>query len=102
MFHLISHWDTSVMQGHECNAKSSQYTHPMILVGWLVVVGLNTIFQHMIGYTWWPVLMIKEETGNPQKEPPTQEKLLASFLTNSHSPNLRLEHRHRRDGSAHK
>jgi hypothetical protein len=32
----------------------------------------------MIGYIWWPVLMVEEET---EKEPPTHEKLVASFLT---------------------
>jgi hypothetical protein len=25
------------------------------------VVEFNTIIKHMIGYTWWPVLMIEEE-----------------------------------------
>ncbi len=29
----------------------------------VVVVGLNAIFQHMIGYTWRPLLMVEEETG---------------------------------------
>ncbi len=26
------------------------------------ILGLNAIFQHMIGYTWLPVLMVEEET----------------------------------------
>jgi hypothetical protein len=29
----------------------------------VVVLGLNAIFQHKIGYTWRPVLMVEEEIG---------------------------------------
>ena len=29
----------------------------------LVVVGFDAIFQHTIGFTWRPVLMVEEETG---------------------------------------
>jgi hypothetical protein len=36
---------------------------PFRLVVVVVVVGLNAIFQHTIGYTWRPVLMVEEETG---------------------------------------
>ncbi len=62
----------------------------VVVVIIVVVVGLNTIFQHTIGYTWQPVLMFEgKNPGNPQKEPLTHKKLLASFLTYPHWPNPR-------------
>jgi hypothetical protein len=29
----------------------------------VVVVGFNTNFQHKVGFTWWPILMLEEEPG---------------------------------------
>jgi hypothetical protein len=56
--------------------------HVILVVVVVVVLGINTIFQHTIGYVWWPVIMVEEEPElKPRKEPPTQEKLLADFLT---------------------
>ncbi|KAK3609606.1 hypothetical protein CHS0354_038606 [Potamilus streckersoni] len=33
----------------------------------VVVVGLNAIFQHTIGYTWRPVLMVEKEIGKSEE-----------------------------------
>jgi hypothetical protein len=53
----------------------------MQLVVVVVVVGLNAIFQHMIDYTWLPVLMVEEETLKSAERTTDPRELLASFLT---------------------
>lgn len=52
---------------------------------------LNAIFQHTIVYTWWPVLIVEEETRKSPERTTTHEKILASFPTYPNSPNLRIE-----------
>jgi hypothetical protein len=46
---------------HKITHTGVLYAHVFVVV--VVVVGLNAIFQHTIGYTWRPVLMVEEETG---------------------------------------
>jgi hypothetical protein len=39
-------------------------------------VGFKAIFQHTIGYTWQPVLMVEEETGkSPERTTDPREAI---------------------------
>jgi hypothetical protein len=51
----------------------------------VVVLGLNSIFQHTIGYTWRSVLMVEEETrksadiNTDPREPTGQLSHISTF-----------------------
>ncbi|KAK3585435.1 hypothetical protein CHS0354_020153 [Potamilus streckersoni] len=57
---------------HDQYKNTKLYDHSCISES--LLLGLNAIFQHMIGFKWQPVYLVEEE-------PPNHRKLLASFLT---------------------
>ena len=55
-------------------AERSPAVYVVVVV--VVVVEFNAIFQHTIGYTWQPVLLVEEE---PQKTPGKNNQPMRSY-----------------------
>ena len=57
-----------------------------------VFLWFNAIFQHNIGYTWQPVLMVEEEPGQPRERTTDIREVTGKLSHITTFANLRLEH----------